>query len=314
MPRPLIIANPAAGRGQSAKDIGALLSAVRERVGEVDLAVSARPGHAAELARAAAADGRELVVALGGDGTLHEVADGLLEEGVPAGPALAVLAVGTGSDFGRSLGLDHDTATYLDALGGGRRRTVDAGRASFTGADGRAAACYWVNVLSAGLGGLVDRYVAALPDRLGGRPAYMLATLAALATCRRRHLVCRATLADGTVAERELEAFVVAVCNGHTFGGGMRIAPGAHVDDGLFDVVSVERRSRVTMLKDFASVYSGTHLEKAGIRHVRCRRLELAPAAPSGERRVFPLDVDGEPLGDVPLTVEVVPGALTILA
>jgi YegS/Rv2252/BmrU family lipid kinase len=312
--RPLVIANPAAGRGHSAGDIETLLNAVRERVGEVDLVVSARPGHTADLARGAAAAGRELVVALGGDGTVHEVANGLLAEGPPAGPALAILAVGTGSDFGHSLGLAHDTAVYLDALGAGRRRTVDVGRAAFTGSGGRAAECYWVNVLSAGIGGLVDRYVASLPDRLGGRPAYMLATLAALAACRRRRLACRATLEDGGTFERELEGFAVAVCNGHTFGGGMRIAPGALVDDGLFDVVTIERRSRVTMLKDFASVYSGTHLTKRGVGHFACRHLELAPSTPPGGGRVFPLDVDGEPLGDVPLVVDVIPGALTVLA
>jgi diacylglycerol kinase (ATP) len=171
-----------------------------------------------------------------------------------------------------------------------------------------------VNVLSAGIGGLVDRYVASLPDRLGGRPAYMLATLAALAACRRRRLACRATSGDGDTIELEFEGFAVAVCNGHTFGGGMRIAPGALVDDGLFDVVTIERRSRVTMLKDFASIYSGTHLTKRGVRHLVCRHLELAPSAPPGAGRTFPLDVDGEPLGDVPLVVDVLPGALTVLA
>ena len=251
---------------------------------------------------------------LGGDGTLHEAANGLLAESIPAGPALAILAVGTGSDFGHSLGLAHDSRAYLDTLSVGRRRTIDAGRADFTGVDGRAAACYWVNVLSAGIGGFVDRYVAALPDRLGGRPAYMLATLAAFAACRRVRLACRATLADGSILEREIDGFAVAVCNGHTFGGGMRIAPGAVIDDGLFDIVAIERRSRFTLLKDFASVYSGTHLTKRGVAHFVCRRLELEPLALSRDRRVFPLDIDGEPLGDVPLEVEVVPRALTVLA
>ncbi len=292
MTRPLVIVNPVAGRGLRAADLETLLAAVRERVGEVDVALSDRRGHAVELARGAAADGRELVVVLGGDGTLHEVANGLLAEGTPAGPALAILAVGTGSDFGRSLGLSHDTAVYLDALDAGRRRTVDVGRASFTGSDGRPATCFWVNVLSAGVGGHVDRYVAGLPDRIGGRSAYMLATFAALAACRRRRLRCRAVLGDGACVERRLEGFAVAVCNGHTFGGGMRIAPGALVDDGLFDVVAIERRSRLTLLKDFASVYSGTHLTKRGVTHFACRHLELVPAETVRGSRVFPLDVE----------------------
>jgi diacylglycerol kinase (ATP) len=312
--RPLLIANPAAGRGHSEHDIAALLAAVRERVGDVDLVVSERAGHAADLARSAAASGRDLVVGLGGDGTLHEIVNGLLSEGPPAGPALAILAVGTGSDFGRSLGLPHDTAAYIEALGAGRRRTVDVGRAGFVGRDGGPMTCYWLNVLSAGVGGLVDRYVAALPNGLSGRLAYGLATVGALATCRRAHLACRATLGDGRTLERELEGYAVAVCNGHTFGGGMRIAPGAVLDDGLFDVVTVERRTRVTMLRDFASVYSGTHLTKSGVDHFVCRRLELEPLEPRRRRDVFPLDVDGEPLGDVPLEVEVVPAALTVLA
>lgn len=314
MPRPLIIANPAAGRGHSEHDIAALLSAVRERIGDVDLAVSERAGHATDLAQRAVAEGRELIVGLGGDGTLHEIVNGLLSEGPPAGPALAILAVGTGSDFGRSLGLAHGTPAYLEALGAGRRRTVDVGRARFVGRDGNPGECYWVNVLSAGVGGLVDRYVAALPDRISGRLAYGLATVGALATCHRSRLACRATLADGRTFEREFHGHAVAVCNGHTFGGGMRIAPDAVLDDGLFDVVTIERRSRLTVLRDFASVYSGTHLTKSGVDHFVCRRIDFEPLGRQRRRDVFPLDVDGEPLGDVPLEIEVIPAALTVLA
>jgi diacylglycerol kinase (ATP) len=314
VPRPLVIANPTAGRGHTERDIHALLGAVRERVGEVDLVVTDGAGHAADLARRGAASGRELIIALGGDGTLHEIANGVLAEGLPAGPAVALLAVGTGSDFGRSLGLPHDTDAYLDALASGRRREVDVGRARYVGRDGEAAACYWINVLSAGIGGLVDRYVAALPDRLSGRLAYGLATVGAVLACHRSRLRCRATLDDGGLLERDFDGYALAICNGHTFGGGMRIAPGASLDDALFDVITVETPTRVTMLRHFVSIYSGQHLAHSGVGRFACRRLDLEPLSAPRRGGVFPLDVDGEALGDVPLEVEVMPRALTVLA
>jgi diacylglycerol kinase family enzyme len=333
---PLIIVNPAAGRGRTARGLPGFLRALRQTLGDVDVAETAGRGDATALAAAAAGARRPLVVSLGGDGTLNEVVNGLLSVGGTAGgtasgaarsgpraddlPVLGIVATGTGGDFGRSLGLAHRFEAYLGALAAGVPRTVDLGRARFVGLDGRPVERYWVNVLSAGIGGVVDRYAAAAPRFLGGRLAYAQATLRGIFTCRRAALRCRAVLADGSETDRRLDAWAVAVCNGGTFGGGMSIAPMARVDDGLLEVITVETDTRRTMLRRFTTIYSGTHLQQQGVGHFSCRSLELTPlpaeaGGPAGRRPagLFPLDVDGDALGDVPLRIDVVPRALRVL-
>jgi diacylglycerol kinase family enzyme len=316
------------------------------------------------LAAAAVGERRPLVISLGGDGTLNEIVNGLLGRGgavedAPAGlpasasaagasaanelPQLGIVSTGTGGDFGRSLGLAHRFDAYLAALVAGRSRRVDVGRARFTGANGEPCERLWLNVLSAGIGGLVDIYSAAAPSWLGGRVAYGAAALSGIITCPRVTLRCRSVRPDGTSDERWLYAHTVAVCNGHAFGGGMKIAATAVVDDGLLEVVSFETTTKLRLMWRFGTVYRGTHVLEPGVNHFTCRSLELTPVAIDGRplvlpaisgrppeqafepavgrsrRRslrhgVFPLDIDGDARGDVPLAVGLLPGALLVRA
>lgn len=320
-----MIANPTAGRGRTGRGLPDLLTAVRGALGEVDVAETRRRGDATKSAVAAVREGRPLVVGLGGDGTLDEIVNGLMaSEGRRHGqdaavlPALGVVGTGTGGDFGRSLGIEHELGAYLAALKGGGERTVDVGWASFQALDGRPVERHWINVLSAGLGGLVDRYTAAAPGFLGGRPAYAQATIRAIFTCRRVRLICRSTTPGGVHEERLLHAHAVAICNGRTFGGGMNIAPMASLDDGLLEVVVFQTKSRWRLIRRFGTVYAGTHLHEPGVDHFTCREVELHPAEPAVERRpragLFPLDVDGDALGDVPVRAGVARAALRVRA
>ena len=332
---PLVIANPAARSGRTRGEIEAIVTALQDRIGPVDLALTDRAGHATALAAGAVAERRRLVISVGGDGVLSEVVNGLLALPGPPPPetlpALGIVSAGTGGDFGRSLDIAPERDAFIAAIAAGRERLVDVGRARFTGNDGRMRERYFVNVLSAGIGGLVDRYTAAMPAVVPGRVAYGAATLGAVVACRRRRLTCRATLADGAAFERDLDTYAVVIANGHTFGGGMRVAPAARVDDGLLDVVLVATPTKVTMLRHFLSIYRGEHLTKPGVSAFACTRVEVlagaggqgskptparSPAGSPGTRpgSLFPLDVDGDALGDIPLRVEVVPAALRVLA
>ncbi|MCX6373698.1 MAG: diacylglycerol kinase family lipid kinase [Actinobacteria bacterium] len=324
--RPLVIANPSAGRGRTGRDLRHLLSALRDALGELDVVTTAAARQATDLAAEAAGARRPLVISLGGDGTLHEVVNGLMRArggrpgapGVPAeSPSLGVIATGTGGDFGRALGIAPRTEDYLAAITAGHERAVDVGLARFTGAGGGPVERYWINVLSAGIGGLVDRYATATPAILGGRFAYAQAALRGIAMCRRVRLRCGFTLPDGSAGERLLDCHAVAICNGTTFGGGMRIAPMAQPDDGLLQVIAMETRTRWRLVGKFLTVYSGTHLSEPGVHHFACRAVRLEavdppPAPPRGG--VFPLDVDGEALGDVPLEVSLIARALSVRA
>ncbi len=336
--RPLVIANPAAGSGRTGNDLSRLIAGVRDAIGDLDVAETGRRGDATALAAAAARDRRALVIGLGGDGTLDEIVNGLLgtpaargagpgARGTQAGaagsdaaalPALGIVGTGTGGDFGRSLGIPHELGAYLAALRGGADRAVDVGWARFPDLDGRPVERYWLNVLSAGIGGLVDRYTAAAPAFLGGRLAYAQATLRAIVTCRRVRLDCSYVDANGERHELPLDAHAVAVCNGRTFGGGMKIAPMARLDDGLLEVIAFQTATRWRLVGRFRTLYAGTHLLEPGVDHFRCREIELRPAGPAAGRRpragLFPLDVDGDALGDVPVTIGIARAALRVRA
>ena len=325
--RPLVIVNPAAGRGRTGRDLRHLLMGIRDAAGEVDVAETGRRGDAAELAGAAARARRPLVIGLGGDGTLDEIVNGLLPAGPQAYratpdpallPALGIVGTGTGGDFGRSLGIPHELGAYFAALKYGADRAIDVGWARFPDLDGHLVERYWINVLSAGLGGLVDRYTAAAPAFLGGRLAYAQATLRAIVTCRRVKLACSFVDAQGLRRELPLDAHAVAICNGRTFGGGMNIAPMARLDDGLLEVIAFQTRTRWRLVGRFSTIYSGRHLLEAGVDHFTCREVELRPASPPAGRRpragLFPLDVDGDAIGDVPVTAGVERAALRVRA
>ena len=258
---------------------------------------------------------------LGGDGTLDEIVNGLLADGPRDAallPALGIVGTGTGGDFGRSLGIPHELGAYLAALRGGADRAVDIGWARFPDLEGRPVERHWINVLSAGVGGLVDRYTAGAPAFLSGRLAYAQATLRAIVMCRRVKLVCGYVDPDGERRELPVDAQAVAICNGRTFGGGMNIAPMAKLDDGLLEVIVVQTKSRWRLVRRLTTVYAGTHLLEPGVDHFACREVELRPASPPAGRRpragYFPLDVDGDPLGDVPVTAGVARAALRVRA
>ena len=171
---------------------------------------------------------------------------------------------------------------------------------------------WFVNILSAGMGGLVVRYVGSMSRVLGGRAAYYWASVRALARCQRGRLRCDVSL-DGERERRQVDAFLIAICNGRYFGGGMHVAPMAKVDDGRFEVVSIDAPSKLAFPEFSKHIYKGTHLSRPGAQHFACDRIAI-DIENERARDVFLLDIDGEPLGGLPLDVEVVPRALSVLA
>jgi YegS/Rv2252/BmrU family lipid kinase len=304
--KPTVIVNPRSGGGRSERTLADLIRVIERRLGPVNVALTERSAHAIDLAREATQSGAELVVAVGGDGTLHEVVNGVLEAGGSAG--VGYVGLGTGGDFRKTLGLVHRLDAYLDAIASGKERRLDVGKVRYRAEDGKTKGRFFVNIVSAGMGGLVDRYVAGSTRAFGGAAAYFLASARALATIRRGRLRCDVAL-EGERHERVVEAFVIAVCNGRYFGAGMHMAPMAKPDDGRFEVVSMDAPSKLAFSLLSRRIYSGTHLSASGVQHFTCDRLALdlenEPARP-----VFLVDVDGEPLGGLPLEIEVVPGAL----
>lgn len=309
--RPLVIVNPKAGSGKAAK-LDDQLKVIEETLSGVEIAFTERPRHATEIAERAATEGRAVVVAFGGDGSIHEVVNGLMKarDAGHAGTALGVIGRGTGSDFNKTLGIEARLDRFLAVIAAGHTRPIDVGRLRFAGPSGTETA-YFMNILSAGMGGLVDRYVHETAGWAGGRAGYFLASTRALIESRVGVLKARIEL-DGETREETFQTRQISICNGRYFGSGMHVAPMAKLDDGVFDVVDMGSASRLKFALSSSAVYSGAHLKNPDVKHFRCQKLSLE-ILNERARPVFLLDVDGEPLGGLPLEVELVPNALPVL-
>ncbi|MFD9572232.1 diacylglycerol kinase [Streptomyces sp. NPDC059982] len=288
-----LFVNPVAGRGRGAHAARPAASALRDAGFSVRTVVGADAADALARLRTAVREGTGAVIAVGGDGMVSLALEALAGTLVPLG----VVAAGTGNDFARSMGLpvrDPARAGRLAAaaLKEGRVREIDLGRAGGT---------WYGTVLCSGFDSRVNDRGNRMRLPLG-RFKYDLAMLAELAAFE--PFAYRITLDDGPVIETR--ATLVAVGNGSSYGGGMRICAGAVPDDGLFDVTVVGDCGRATLLKVFPQVYQGTHLSHPAVTVHRARKVTL-------EAPGLTAYADGERLGPLPLTAECVPGALRLL-
>ncbi|MGZ3420830.1 MAG: diacylglycerol/lipid kinase family protein, partial [Polyangiales bacterium] len=270
--RPLLVVNPASGGGKTGKTFDSLLSTIRASLGEVDVVRTQGRGHAIELAKNGVRDGHGLIVAVGGDGTFHEVVNGVMDAGATA--RVGLIAQGTGGDFRKTLGLEHRLDHYLAALSKGRTRKIDVGKLRYRANDGTTKERWFVNILSAGMGGLVDRYVADSPSFVSGKAAYFAASARALLSCKEGYVRCRTSLA-GKEEQKKLRTYVIAICNGRFFGGGMKVAPMAELDDGKFEVVSMGATTKLAFAVNSNSIYAGEHLSKPNVEHWSCDAIDL---------------------------------------
>jgi YegS/Rv2252/BmrU family lipid kinase len=295
-----VIVNPAAQNGAAGKRWPGLAEHARTLGLGLEVAYTEAPGHATELARAAAADGRELVAALGGDGTVNEVVNGLAPSGA-AGPELAILPFGTGRDTIRTYGIPKQPKRALELLRNGRTRTIDLGRATFQTPAGEGSRWY-INIGSCGLTGAVAARAERTSKLLGGTPSFLYATVATFAAWR--NVPFRVTVDDQPPLE--LVANNVICANGRAFGGGIKVCPQAEPDDGLLDVLVWGDVGKLDLALNLPRLYRGTHLGHRKVTVLRARRVHVEPAQP------LQLELDGELPGTTPATFEVAPGALRL--
>ncbi|MEA2651539.1 MAG: hypothetical protein QOI85_1260 [Chloroflexota bacterium] len=290
---PLVIVNPTAGGGRALRSV----SWLRERLvtrPDVRLEITRRRGEAEALA-AEAGGSHDRVIVVGGDGTVQEVVNGLLSYGEPA--AMGIVPLGSGNDLARSMGLPVELASaWRIAIGNATRRIDVAHARNGSGAERLFA--------SAGGIGFDAQVAAAMADRRGwqaGRAGYLLSTLNELRRFENRHV--RLTI-DG--ATETADVLFVAIANGAYYGGGMRIAPGASIDDGRLDVCVVGDISRLTVLRQLPNLYRGTHVNHPA---VSMRSGTIVEADGDGDTRIH---LDGEPFGALPLRVRVSHQALAV--
>jgi diacylglycerol kinase (ATP) len=265
-----------------------------------DALISEQPLHLTELARGAAEAGAKVLVVVGGDGSVHEVVNGIVASGC-ADVELAVLPRGTGKDFVRSLRIPRDLGAALAVAKEGRARAVDVGRAEFVGWDGSPAVSYFANFAGAGISGAIARRANRSSKAAGGRLSFFWATVAVFAGWK-----SAAMTADVDGVHRSGQMFEVLAMNGDYAAGGMWVTPEAEPDDGRLDVLLIGDVTKADFVRTFPKIYRGKHLNHPKIEVLRGRAVDVDADVP------LPIVLDGEQPGTTPARFEVVPAALRV--
>lgn len=306
MPSPhgtmLLITNPTAGRGKDPV-LPRLTRALGQRGLAYEVAETRGPGHAIALARDwVTIHGNRYVVAVGGDGTVHEVVNGLIDpDAGPRNPdaVLGIVAGGSGSDLCRTFGLDRDPEIGARHLDGDALFPIDAGRISYIGRDGVATRRVFANIAELGFGADVTDRANGLPRQLGASK-YVISTLFSL---RRLRPTNTTVTVDHTSISEPISWVVVA--NGQFFGGGTKIAPRALPDDQLFNV-QIWRGGRRQLLGPLTKSRTGEHLASPDVREYQSATVKVDAQTP------LLIEADGEVLGTTPAEFDLLPRAINL--
>lgn len=309
----IAIVNPQSQNGTLGRKFSEIAKVVRREMGAFEHVMTEGPGDAVRLTREALQDGADLIIAVGGDGTVHEVTNGFFDtdgQATETKAALGVLPFGTGGDFRRSVPMPEDLAGCAQVLKQGHRKRIDVGHIEFAqgGRHGPAAHRFFINIASFGISGLVDRIVNSSSKALGGKASFFLGTARALLQYRNKNV--RIVFDDDENDFLETRINNVAVANGQFFGGGMHIAPNARLDDGQFDVVVLGDLKAMRVLVSSPRVYQGTHLDMEKVSHRQAKKVEARPVDEDDE---VLLDIDGEAPGALPATFTIRSQAISLV-
>ena len=304
-PKTLLIANPASANGRVGRHWDRIYSQIKGNYrGPFDLEMTERSGHATELTRGAIEAGYELVVALGGDGTINEVVNGFFRE--PVAPAadtvLGLLPLGTGNDLVRTLGIPKEVSLAVQALNVAGMRRVDVGRAEVSAFEGPPEVRYFLNIADFGSGGAIAERVNRTTKVFGPQISFWWGIMSAMISYK------NPTITFSVDGDRGQEAVIndFIVANGKYFAGGLKPAPDARMDDGLFDIVTLGDLGFIESLLNLPRLKRGTHFTHP---KAQLRRGKKVIARANCEVLV---EADGEVIGCLPATFEIIPQALSI--
>jgi len=311
MALPLIIVNPASANGATRENWPKMASDLRTHFGAFSVAFTESVGDGRRLAAEAAKRGTKLIIACGGDGTISEVANGIIDSKQEA--ELGVLPSGTGGDFRRSLKLSTKVAAAARALRDSRARLIDVGRVTFVTERGEREIRHFVNVASFGMStavlerqrsGDATRWIPSFGSaKLSSKLSYAAATVQTTLQSSPSEVYVQLDEA----AERRLRIVELAVANARYYGGAMKIAPDAKLDDGWFDVVTIGEAGAFRILANSPRLYLGAHLRMDEVSHALAKQVIARPA--KKDERIA-VELDGEVVGRLPVTFQIVPHAL----
>jgi YegS/Rv2252/BmrU family lipid kinase len=309
--RAFVVVNPRSGNGRTRREWPAIERGLRGLYAQLTIAMTRGRGDATRLVREALKEGHLEIVAVGGDGTINEAINGFFDEHGNIAPdaVFSFVTSGTGGDFRKSFGIAPGAAAAIARLKSAAVRPVDVGRVSCLTVQGAPSLRHFINIGSFGLSGAVVDSVnrARIAKLFGGGFAFAFHSALDMLTYRERSVRIRVDSELDEIAKIS----TVAVANGQYFGGGMRVAPGAKPDDGLFDVVIMGGASKGQALADMKLIYTGEHVNKSNVRVLRGRKVTAAPVAETRGRPVL-IELDGESAGRLPATFEILPRALNL--
>jgi YegS/Rv2252/BmrU family lipid kinase len=300
------IVNPKAGKGLSSWAWNDFKVIARERLGHFLFNLTTGVGDAKRLTEGAIKKGATLIVCVGGDGTLNEVINGIMEQDIAVRNkiVLGYVPMGTGCDFIKTVRIPKnpfyalDSIYFMDNI-----KKIDVGRLSFKDNDGNDCYRHFNNITSFGLGGEVNRRVNNSTKRFGPFLSFIWATLVSIFRYGGKEVYLKVDLGP----TRKFTVLNIAVANGKYHGGGMCVAPNALTDDGLFNVTVIENLSPLKVLLNLPKLYNGKIKDVDGVVTLTGKRIEA-----SSEQKVL-LDVDGEQPGTLPVTIDVIPSAINII-
>ena len=293
----VVIVNPASAGGSTGDAWPQIASDLRSQFGAFRPVFTKHRGDALVLAAEAARKGAKFIIACGGDGTVSEVANGILSSGKDV--ELGILPSGTGGDFRRTLEIPSQSRAAARVLNTGRTVRIDVGRVSFVDHNGAEAMRYFVGVASCGMSTKVIERV----------KAEKISFASSLLQTAIRNEPTRLVVQLDDSHDHHLVVLNLCVANARYFGGGMKIAPDAKLTDGKFDVVGVGDLSAMKLFTSAPRVYLGSHLSMPEVSHALARKVTVRPA--DREKEVA-LEVDGELPGRLPATFQIIPGALRV--
>lgn len=307
---PLVIVNPKSASGATRDNWSAIASDLRTHFGPFQVAFTKGPGDGIELAKRSAEEGRTFIIACGGDGTINEIANGILLSKTDC--ELGIFPSGTGGDFRRTLGIPSELREAARALRDGQTRSIDVGKITFQNKDDQPETRFFLNISSFGLAAsIIERVKTStslnwIPlDTIRGRASFALSTLQEVVGLDSTRV--RIKIDDGE--ETPLTTVNFCIANARYFGGGMMIAPEAKLADGFLDVINIGDIKTAKIILNAYTLYRGTHLDLPEVKDKLAKRIEARPFNDGDEVHI---EVDGELLGKLPAIYEVVPGALKI--
>jgi YegS/Rv2252/BmrU family lipid kinase len=298
----VVIVNPVSADGRTGRDWPKNEPLLRRLLPPFTVRTTSGPNQAPELAYQAVEQGYTTVVVHGGDGTVNEVINGLLEHTKFETISLAILPYGTGADLVRTLGISHAITAAAHQARGNVLRKIDVGSARFLDLNGNPCRRHFLNVTDVGFGGDLVRYVNSHSKKWGGKLSFFRGLLVTLFQYRNKRL--RIGLDDRPPFEAKVSSIVIA--NGQYFGGGMWVAPPARMDDGVLEVVVVGDVSRIEVLTNTRRLYRGTLAEHPKVQAFQARSITL-----ESDEEVL-IDMDGELVGRLPVRFELLPRKIKI--